>query len=214
MRREILDLRKDPEISSMMAGALTQKNSQYLERRIGREPSDGELYMAHFLGANGASRLIDAAGASPDMRADKVFSAQARANKPIFYHSNGKARSMQEVYEVIVSKHDAVTMIAQASTNKDLRTSGELTQVATLPNAKPADGAATINQNPSIIWQEIRQPPSQCGRNPPARARSRELTTQALNCLRANCFNWQRRMCRCRSARQSRGQPQRQAQLS
>jgi hypothetical protein len=80
------------------------------------------------------------------MRADKVFSAQARANKPIFYHSNGKARSMQEVYEVIVSKHDAVTMIAQASTNKDLRTSGELTQVATLPNAKPADGAATINQ--------------------------------------------------------------------
>ncbi|NKX66325.1 transglycosylase SLT domain-containing protein [Labrenzia sp. 5N] len=146
MRREILDLRKDPEISSMMAGALTQKNSQYLERRIGREPSDGELYMAHFLGANGASRLIDAAGASPDMRADKVFSAQARANKPIFYHSNGKARSMQEVYEVIVSKHDAVTMIAQASTNKDLRTSGELTQVATLPNAKPADGAATINQ--------------------------------------------------------------------
>ncbi len=112
MRREILDLRKDPEISSMMAGALTQKNASYLERRIGRDPTDGELYMAHFLGANGASRLIGAAGESPDMRADKIFSAQARANKPIFYHSNGKARSMQEVYEVIVSKHDAVTMIA------------------------------------------------------------------------------------------------------
>ncbi|TYC65383.1 hypothetical protein FMN63_23505 [Stappia sp. BW2] len=146
MRREILELRKDPEISSMMAGALTQKNAQYLERRIGRAPTDGELYMAHFLGANGASRLIGAADANPDMRADKIFSSQARANKPIFYHSNGKARSMQEVYEVIVSKHDAVTMIAQASTNKNLRTSGELRQVATLPNAKPAEGAATINQ--------------------------------------------------------------------
>ncbi len=143
MRREILDLRKDPEISSMMAGALTQKNSQYMERRIGREPSDGELYMAHFLGAHGASKLIETAQANPDMRADKVFSTQARANKPIFYHPNGKARSMQEVYEVIVSKHDAVTMIAEAGSKKNLRTSGELTSVATLPNAKP-DSASMV----------------------------------------------------------------------
>lgn len=141
MRREILDLRKDPEISSMMAGALTQKNSQYLERKIGREPTDGELYMAHFLGAHGASKLIDATAANPDMRADKAFSPQARANKAIFYHRNGKARSMQEVYEVIVSKHDAVSMIAQANGKKNPRTAGELTQVATLPNAKPTVGA-------------------------------------------------------------------------
>lgn len=140
MRREILDLRKDPEISSMMAGALTQKNAQYLERRIGREPTDGELYMAHFLGAHGASKMIDATAANPDMRADKMFSAQARANKPIFYHRNGKARSMQEVYEAIVSKHDAVNLIAHAGGKKNLRTSGELTQVATLPTAKPTVG--------------------------------------------------------------------------
>lgn len=138
VKREILDLRKDPEISSMMAGALTQKNATYLERKIGREPTDGELYMAHFLGAHGASRLIDATNANPDMRADKMFSAQARANKPIFFHGNGKARSMQEVYEVIVSKHDAVTMIAQAGGKTDLRTSGELLNVAALPAAKPA----------------------------------------------------------------------------
>ena len=137
VKREILDLRKDPEISSMMAGALTQKNAAYLERKIGREPTDGELYMAHFLGAHGASRLIDATNANPDMRADKMFSAQARANKPIFFHGNGKARSMQEVYEVIVSKHDAVTMIAQAGGKTDLRTSGELLNVAALPTAKP-----------------------------------------------------------------------------
>ncbi len=137
MRREILELRKDPEISSIMAGALTQKNAQHLERRIGREPTDGELYMAHFLGANGAGKLIDATAANPDMRADRIFAPQARANKPIFYDRSGKARSMQEVYEVIVSKHDAVNMIAQASGKKNLRSSGELTQVAALPAAKP-----------------------------------------------------------------------------
>ncbi len=137
VKREILALRKDPEISSMMAGALTQKNATYLERKIGREPTDGELYMAHFLGAHGASRLIDATNANPDMRADKMFSAQARANKPIFFHGNGKARSMQEVYEVIVSKHDAVTMIAQEGGKTDQRTTGALLKVAALPAAKP-----------------------------------------------------------------------------
>lgn len=149
VRQQILDLRKDPEISSMMAGALTQKNANYLERKIGREPTDGELYMAHFLGANGASRLIDATNANPDMRADKMFSAQARANKAIFFHGNGKARSMQEVYEVIVSKHDAVTMIAEASGKTDLRTSGALTNVAALPTAKP------INALPGIDHQNF-----------------------------------------------------------
>jgi len=147
MRREILDLRKDPEISSTMAGALTQKNAQYLERKIGREPTDGELYMAHFLGAHGASRLIDATAANPEMRADKIFAAQARANKPIFYERSGKARSMQEVYEVIVSKHDAVTMIAQAGGKKNLRTSGELLQVAALPVSKPVVGAPLDQKN-------------------------------------------------------------------
>ncbi|MET1410942.1 transglycosylase SLT domain-containing protein [Roseibium sp. HPY-6] len=146
VRQEILDLRKDPEISSMMAGALTQKNSAYLERKIGRTPTDGELYMAHFLGAHGASRLIDATNANPDMRADKMFSSQARANKPIFFHSNGKARSMQEVYEVIVSKHDAVTMIAEANTKTNLRAPGVLTSVAALPESKPAFGAPAPGQ--------------------------------------------------------------------
>lgn len=146
-RLEILDLRKDPEISSMMAGALTQKNATYLERKIGRAPTDGELYMAHFLGAYGASRLIDATNANPEMRADKMFAAQARANKPIFFHGNGKARSMQEVYEVIVSKHDAVTMIAEASGKKpNLRTSGALTNVAALPTAKPVKALPAIDQ--------------------------------------------------------------------
>ena len=87
MRREILELRKDPEISSMMAGALTQKNANYLERRIGREPTDGELYMAHFLGANGASRLIESAASNPDTRADRNFSAQGTCQQVNFLSS-------------------------------------------------------------------------------------------------------------------------------
>ncbi|AXS41087.1 hypothetical protein D1F64_14960 [Breoghania sp. L-A4] len=106
-RREILDLRKDPEIASVMAGELTAKNGAYLENRLGREPTNGELYIAHFLGANGASRLIGMAEGNPDARADTVFSRQAKANRSIFYEKSGHARSASEVYDKLVRQHDA-----------------------------------------------------------------------------------------------------------
>lgn len=106
-RREILDLRKDPEAASLMAGELTAKNGAYLESRLGREPSNGELYIAHFLGAGGATKLISHAESNPEARADTLFPRQARANRSIFYTSSGKARSVQSVYDRLVRQHDA-----------------------------------------------------------------------------------------------------------
>lgn len=150
MRQEILDLRKDPEVSSLMAGALTQKNAAHLTNKLGRNPTEGELYMAHFLGATGASRLISAAESNGDARADGMFSAQARANKAIFYNRNGSARSMAEVYDVIVSKHDSVNMIASVSPLSE-----GLTNIATLPNAKP-EGTTT---NVLTLAQEMQDDP-------------------------------------------------------
>jgi hypothetical protein len=137
VRQEILDLRKDPEIASVLAGELTQKNADQLSRKLGRSPTDGELYMAHFLGASGANRLISATQDNADMRADKLFPTQARANRSIFYHQNGSPRSASEVYDAIVSKHDAVTMIANVNGSGPRG----LTQSAAVPNAKPGVGA-------------------------------------------------------------------------
>ncbi|MEA2838277.1 MAG: hypothetical protein QOD89_2827, partial [Bradyrhizobium sp.] len=53
-RSAILKLRDDPAASSAMAGVLTQSNSFRLTGKIGRRPTDGELYMAHFMGVGGA----------------------------------------------------------------------------------------------------------------------------------------------------------------
>jgi hypothetical protein len=117
VRQEILDLRKDPEISSRMAGELTQKNADYLSDKLGRDPSQGELYIAHFLGAQGASRLINSAQANPESSAAQMFPAQAKANRSIFYDGTGSSRSLAEVYDVLVSKHDSSSgvMVASAS---------------------------------------------------------------------------------------------------
>lgn len=102
MRQRILDLRTDPNISREVARAFTADNLNGLMTRLGREPSVGELYAAHFLGLNGALRLIRAAERGVE-NAVQEFPREARANRPIFYDGR-RPRSAQEVMEELESK--------------------------------------------------------------------------------------------------------------
>jgi len=104
MRAEILNLRKDPTANAAMAGALTRLNAARLKAKIGRDATEGELYMAHFLGANGAARLIDAAASRPNASAAQLFPKAAAANRSIFYDKQGGARSVTGVYALLATK--------------------------------------------------------------------------------------------------------------
>lgn len=104
-RREILALRKDPEVSALMAGAYTSDSRDRLEGSLGRSVNGGELYIAHFLGAGGATKLISSAQDKPNARADELFPAAAAANRSIFYERDGSPRTVSDVYNNLVSKH-------------------------------------------------------------------------------------------------------------
>lgn len=104
LRSEILNLRKDPTANAVMAGALTRHNAARLRARIGRDPTEGELYIAHFLGAGGAAKLITAAAKNPHTKAVDLFPRAAAANRSIFYDKQGGARSVTGVYGVLVTK--------------------------------------------------------------------------------------------------------------
>ena len=106
IRREVLKLREDPQIAADLAAAFTRSNGQYLFEKFGRMPSPGELYIAHFLGAQGAEKLFAAGLADPGQSAAKLFPRQAKANPTIFY-ADGKPRTIREVYLALVSKHGA-----------------------------------------------------------------------------------------------------------
>ena len=106
LKRQLLDLRNDPEISALVAGALTRNNASGLQSALGREPSSGEVYLAHFLGVRGSLRLIAAASAEPQQAAAELFPLQARANKAVFYTKNGQARSSADVHELLVKRFD------------------------------------------------------------------------------------------------------------
>jgi len=107
MRAEILKLRNDPTANAVMAGAFTKANADYLATKLGRQPSEGELYIAHFLGAGGAARLISLAAGNPSAKATDYFPNAASANSSIFYdRATGRARSLAQVRDVLTARYD------------------------------------------------------------------------------------------------------------
>ena len=100
-RQAILKLREDPRVASVMAGALTQQNRDALAGSLGRQPTGGELYMAHVLGARGAAELVGARQTNPTRAAALDFPEAARANRGIFFDRAGRARGAGEVYDVL-----------------------------------------------------------------------------------------------------------------
>jgi hypothetical protein len=138
MRDQIFALRKDPAANALMAGAFANSNAKVLTDRLGRKPTDGELYMAHFLGASGASRFIRAAEANPNGKAAALFPRAAHANSSIFYDKSGQARSLKQVYAGLVSRHNVIgnTQIADAKA-ADAVQSASVASPAPLPRARP-----------------------------------------------------------------------------
>lgn len=77
---ELLDLRKDEKLSGEMALALAKENTDAL-RSAGIQITPSTTYLAHFLGATGAQKLIHA---PPDTPVDRILDAEAiAANKEV-----------------------------------------------------------------------------------------------------------------------------------
>jgi hypothetical protein len=107
MRKEILALRNDPTANATMAGAFTRANADSLANKLGRAPSEGELYIAHFLGAGGAAQLISLAANNPNANASQYFPGAAAANSSIFFdRSTGAARTLAQVRDVLTARYD------------------------------------------------------------------------------------------------------------
>src|SRR4051794_21263535 len=148
-RRAILKLRDDPAASAAMAGVLGRSNSFKLTGRIGRRPTDSELYMAHFMGVGGAAKLISNAEANPKASGARLFPNAAAANRSVFYDRSGSARSVSEVYSELTSRY------ASAASSPPIQTAlamyGGSPGVA-VASAAPAalDSAAYLSSFPNV----------------------------------------------------------------
>jgi hypothetical protein len=98
-KQTILALRKDPEVCALMAGEYAKSTQGSLRASLGRDVCGGELYAAHFLGPDAAAKLIKLAGSDPATSAAAQFPQAAAANKSVFFHADGSAKSVREVYD-------------------------------------------------------------------------------------------------------------------
>lgn len=145
LRNEILKLRNDPAANAVMAGAFTQANAALLAQKLGRSPSEGELYIAHFLGAGGAARLISLAAADPKASAASFFPTAAVANTPIFYdRATGAPRTLAQVRDVLTARYD----VAAHSPASQAAQAESAVSIAAA--TAPAPAAAVMPAAPSI----------------------------------------------------------------
>ena len=103
--------RFDPAKAKKVAEFFTEQNALGLRKSLGRDPTQADLYMAHFLGLgatdSGAIRFLQAYQQNPDALAISfVGPEQAKANQSIFYTKDvpPRPRTLAEVYAIMSNK--------------------------------------------------------------------------------------------------------------
>lgn len=104
VRQHLLDLRKNPRLSAMMAAETVRDNHRKLSFLMSREPSQTDLYLTHFLGTNGAIAFLKALDKTPDAHALTMFPAAAKSNQGVFHSRAANPRTVDEVYELFGNK--------------------------------------------------------------------------------------------------------------
>ncbi len=113
-RDQLLALRNDPELSAKMAGELAKENAGILAGKLGRQPTQAELYAAHFMGPSEAARLVEAARKGDDGSAAKMFPKAALANANVFKDADGAKLTAAGLYKKLTGAEIGVTDGAQA----------------------------------------------------------------------------------------------------
>jgi hypothetical protein len=101
LKDKILELRTNPEISSMMAGEYAKENTISLEKKLGRKITSTELYLAHFLGPRGATLLLKSQEINPNQPAASLLPKAASKNRSLFYDRNQQPLSVLTLYDNI-----------------------------------------------------------------------------------------------------------------
>jgi hypothetical protein len=105
-RTRVLALRDDPKLSAAMAAEYARGNHAQLAQALGREIGATDLYFAHFLGAGGATRFLSALRGEPGRAAAELLPEAAAANRSVFFAADGRARSVDEIYDRFAAKFD------------------------------------------------------------------------------------------------------------
>ncbi|MGX1742545.1 transglycosylase SLT domain-containing protein [Bosea sp. NPDC055353] len=107
-RQRILDMRREPYISALLAAEMLKRDTLRLERALGRHLTGGEIYLIHFLGPDAAQTFIETMEEQPGVKAAELLPRPAQANRPIFYGGSGGETKVLTVSEVHKKFNDMI----------------------------------------------------------------------------------------------------------
>ena len=115
-RARLMALRFDPDASARMAAEMAGDNQAALTASLGRTPRPSELYLAHFLGSDGAVKFLSALGSNPGQSAAALLPKAAGANRSVFFDGSGAPRSVGAVMAMIDQRMAAAMQDSGQST--------------------------------------------------------------------------------------------------
>lgn len=158
VRKKILDLRHDPTLSAALAGEYTKLNQGEVERALGHPLQRADLYMAHFLGASGATVLLKAVETKGNTVAAEILPEAASANQSIFYDAQtGKPRTVGEIYRSLATRIEKEASDLGGSAPPSTQTMASTTTATTAPAASPSVAAlAMSSMGRQIDWSGVK----------------------------------------------------------
>jgi hypothetical protein len=104
MYQHLLELRKNPRVSAIMAAEMIRDSEVLLAHSFDRKPTQTDLYLTHFLGNDAAITFLRSLEQSPDVHAVELFPEAANSNRHIFHPSASAPRTVDEVYALFDAK--------------------------------------------------------------------------------------------------------------
>lgn len=156
-----------PRSNAIMGALFTKENAEIL-RHNGIEPNNTNLYLAHFLGAEGAVRFLQARSAMPNRRTEDYFSGQVfNANRSLMQN-----KTLDQFYQSI--NEDIGSRVAFAQKNNLASTNVANTNVV------PAAPTAIPPPAPTGAKVASMESGSGAGRPGPTRAAAARAGTKPL----------------------------------
>lgn len=175
LRKDILDLRRDPSLSALMAAEYAKDNEKVLESKLGRQVDTHDLYLAHFLGAGGALKVLKARGT--DHQPEELAQA-AQANPDVFTDpATGEQRSMDSVYAMVEKRFRR----AMTEANRLAGTLRPQVDLAALrPAGRPAEDDGTTTMAEAVATATVSLAPASLSGNNAAGAIARSAAVLSM----------------------------------
>ncbi|MCK2052628.1 transglycosylase SLT domain-containing protein [Methylobacterium sp. 37f] len=120
-RTRILEMRRDPYLSALLAGEMLKRDAARIALRIGRELTLGEVYLAHFLGPDDAEDFLATVVDKPKAAAAQMLPGPARANKTIFFAAQRGRRKAASLSVAQVHEKFETMMSTRGARYRDVR---------------------------------------------------------------------------------------------